>query len=169
MSPEIGELIYLIRSRKVMLDQDLAALYQVSTKALVQAVKRNLKRFPDDFMFQLSIQEVRDLRSQIVTSSWGGRRTLPFAFTEQGVAMLSTVLKSERAIEVNIQIMRTFVQLRNLIGSNTDLMSRLDDLERRYDGQFKIVFEAIRQIMTVSPTPNKRLIGLTLALLPAPN
>ncbi len=159
MSCEIGELIYLIRSRKVILDHDLAALYKVSTKALVQAVKRNLKRFPSDFMFQLSIQEVRDLRSQLVTSSWGGRRSLPYAFTEQGIAMLSTVLKSERAIEVNIQIMRTFVQLRNLIASNSELMLRLDDLERRYDGQFKIVFEAIRKIMTSPVSSNKRSIG----------
>ena len=159
MSVEISALIYLVRSRKVMLDHDLAALYKVQTKALVQAVKRNLLRFPEDFMFQLSIQEVRDLRSQIVTSSWGGRRTPPFVFTEQGVAMLSSVLNSDRAIEVNIQIMRAFVQLRNLIASNSELTLRLDDLERRYDGQFKIIFEAIRQIMTPPIPSNKRTIG----------
>lgn len=159
MAVEIGELIYLVRSHKIMLDHDLAYLYEVPTKALVQAVKRNIKRFPQDFMFQLSIQEVRDLRSQIVTSSWGGRRSLPYAFTEQGIAMLSTVLRSERAIEVNIQIMRTFVQLRNLIASNAELTLRLDDLERRYDGQFKIVFDAIRETMKASELPKNRTIG----------
>lgn len=158
MAIEIGELIYLVRGHKVMLDYDLASLYQVSTKTLVQAVKRNLKRFPSpDFMFQLQNQEVSNLRSQIVTSSWGGRRTFPYAFTEQGVAMLSTVLRSERAIEVNIQIMRTFVQLRSLIASNNDLMLRLDELEQRYDGQFKIVFEAIRQIMDSTPSKNRTI------------
>ena len=160
MTVEIGELIYLVRGHKVMLDHDLASLYEVPTKVLVQSVKRNLKRFPEDFMFILSIQEVGNLRSQIVTSSWGGRRTLPYAFTEQGVAMLSTVLRSERALEVNIQIMRAFVQLRSLIASNSELMMRMDDLERRYDGQFKIVFDAIRQIMSSSVPPGSRTIGL---------
>jgi hypothetical protein len=110
-------------------------------------------------MFQLSIQEVRDLRSQTVTSSWGGRRSPPYAFSEQGIAMLSTVLRSERAIEVNIQIMRTFVQLRNLIASNAELTLRLDDLEKRYDGQFKIVFDAIRETMKTSELPKSRTIG----------
>jgi len=142
-----------------MLDHDLANLYKVPTRVLVQAVKRNLKRFPEDFMFQLSIQEVKNLKSQIVTSSWGGRRKLPYAFTEQGVAMISSVLRSKNAIEVNIQIMRTFVQLRNLIASNAELSLRLDDLERRYDGQFKVVFDAIRQIMNPSVPPSKRTIG----------
>lgn len=159
MATEIGELIYLVRSHKVMIDHDLADLYGVTTKALVQAVKRNIKRFPKDFMFQLSNQEVRNLKSQIVTSSWGGRRKLPYAFTEQGVAMLSSVLRSENAIEVNIQIMRTFVQLRNLIASNVELSLRLDDLERRYDGQFKKVFDAIREIMNPSPPAKNRSIG----------
>lgn len=159
MTIEIAELIFLVRSHKVMLDHDLAALYRVSTKVLVQAVKRNIKRFPADFMFQLSIQEVKDLKSQIVTSSWGGRRKLPYAFTEQGVAMLSSVLRSENAIEVNIQIMRAFVQLRSLVASNAALSLRLDDLERRYDGQFKIVFDAIRQIMNPSKRPSNRKIG----------
>jgi hypothetical protein len=158
MVTEIGELIYLVRAHKVMLDHDLAALYGVTTKVLVQAVKRNLRRFLEDFMFQLSIQEVRNLKSQIVTSSWGGRRKLPYAFTEQGVAMLSSILRSENAIEVNIQIVRTFVQLRNLIASNAELALRLDDLERRYDGQFQKIFEAIRQIMNPSlPAPNRRI------------
>ena len=159
MTVEIGELIYLVRGHKVMLDHDLASLYEVPTKVLVQSVKRNHKRFPEDFMFILSIQEVGNLRSQIVTSSWGGRRTKPYAFTEQGVAMLSTVLRSERALEVNIQIMRAFVQLRGLIASNSELMLRMDDLERRYDGQFKIVFDAIRQIMSSTVPPGNRTIG----------
>jgi len=159
MTIEIADLIYLLRSHKVMLDHDLANLYKVPTRVLVQAVKRNLKRFPEDFMFQLSIQEVKNLKSQIVTSSWGGRRKLPYAFTEQGVAMISSVLRSKNAIEVNIQIMRTFVQLRNLIASNAELSLRLDDLERRYDGQFKVVFDAIRQIMNPSVPPSKRTIG----------
>ena len=116
-------------------------------------------RFPADFMFQLSYQEVTNLKSQFVTSSWGGRRKLPYAFTEQGVAMLSSVLRSENAIEVNIQIMRTFVQLRELVASNTELSLRLDDLERRYDGQFKTIFDAIRQIMNPSVPPTSRTIG----------
>lgn len=159
MAVEIGELIYLVRSQKVMLDLDLANLYGVSTKALVQAVKRNIRRFPADFMFQLSFQEVRNLRSQIVTSSWGGRRRTPYAFTEQGVAMLSSVLRSENAIDVNIQIMRAFVQLRSLIASNAELALRLDDLERRYDGQFRKVFDAIREIMNPAIPSSKRIIG----------
>lgn len=155
----IGELIYLIRGCKVMLDEDLARLYGVSTKALVQAIKRNIRRFPDDFMFQLSDQEVANLRSQIVTSSWGGRRTAPFAFTEQGVAMLSSVLRSDRAIDVNIEIMRGFVRLREMLASNDALARKLASLERKYDGQVKVVFDAIRQIMGPKTPPPKRQIG----------
>ena len=122
--------IYLIRGHKIMLDSDLAELYGITTKALVQAVKRNMKRFPADFLFQLTNQEVANLRSQIVTSSWGGRRYVPYAFTEQDVAMLSSVLNSDRAIEVNIQIMRVFVKLREMIASNKELSKRLDELEK---------------------------------------
>jgi len=147
--------ILVIRGHKVMLDADLAALYGVETKALNQAVRRNIERFPDDFMFQLTSDEMEDLRSQTVTaSSWGGRRTRPYAFTEQGVAMLSSVLKSPRAIQVNIEIMRAFVRLRQMVTSNADLARKLNALERKYDGQFKIVFAAIREL--TEPTPKKK-------------
>ena len=152
--------IYLIRGQKVMLDSDLAELYGVSTKVLIQAVKRNIKRFPSDFMFQLKNQEVINLRSQIVTSSLehGGRRYLPYVFTEQGVAMLSSVLNSERAVEVNILIIRAFVKLREMIASNKELAKRLDELEKKYDAQFKVVFDTIRQLM-IPPETKKRKIG----------
>ena len=150
--------IYIIRGQKVMLDSDLAELYNITTKVLVQAVKRNLRRFPADFMFQLTNQEVAILRSQFVTSSWGGRRYVPYAFTEQGVAMLSSVLNSDRAVDVNIQIMRTFVKLREMIASHKDLAKRLDELEKKYDVQFKMVFDAIRQLMT-PPEPREKKIG----------
>jgi len=152
--------ILLIRGHKVMLDSDLAELYEVATKVLVQAIKRNVKRFPSDFMFQLNNQEVAGLRSQFVTSKIGrgGRRYPPYAFTEQGVAMLSTVLNSERAIEVNIHIMRAFVKLREMIASNKELARKLDALEKKYDAQFKVVFDAIRQLMT-PPEIKKKKIG----------
>lgn len=155
----IERLIILVRGHKVMLDADLAELYGVQTKALNQAVKRNQSRFPSDFMFQLDQGEFENLRSQFVTSSqWGGRRIPPYVFTEQGVAMLSSVLKSERAVHVNIEIMRTFVRLRQLLASNAKLARKLEMLERKYDAQFKVVFDAIRQLM-VPPEPNKRKIG----------
>ncbi|MBE0430695.1 MAG: ORF6N domain-containing protein [Dehalococcoidia bacterium] len=142
-----------------MLDADLAALYGVETKVLVQAVKRNLVRFPEDFMFQLSQEEFAILRSQIVTSSdWGGRRYPPYAFTEQGVAMLSSVLRSQRAIQVNIQIMRTFIRLRQMLATHANLARKLDALERKYDAQFKQVFDAIRQLMA-PPEPKRRALG----------
>jgi hypothetical protein len=155
----IAEIILLIRGQKVMLDSDLAELYGVETKVLIQAVKRNLARFPEDFMFQLTQQEHTNLRSQIVTSKRGGRRYPPYAFTEQGVAMLSSVLRSERAIYVNIAIMRAFVQLRQLLASNTELSRKLAALERKYDAQFKVVFDAIRELMTPPEPKNKRPIG----------
>ena len=156
--------IYLIRGQKVMLDSDLAELYGVSTKVLIQAVKRNIKRFPSDFMFQLKNQEVINLRSQIVTSSLehGGRRYLPYVFTEQGVAMLSSVLNSERAVEVNILIIRAFVKLREMIASNKELAKRLDELEKKYDAQFKVVFDTIRQLMA-PPETKKRKIGFIVS------
>jgi DNA-binding PadR family transcriptional regulator len=142
-----------------MLSTDLAQLYGVEPRVLVQAVKRNLDRFPEDFMFQLTDQEFINLKSQIVTSSWGGlRRATPYAFTENGVAMLSSVLNSKRAIQVNIQIMRTFTKLREMIASHKDLVKKLDELEKKYDGQFQIVFEALRQIIEVEEKP-KRKIG----------
>jgi len=157
----IDGLIHLVRGQKVMLDNDLAALYGVATKVLNQAVKRNLARFPEDFMFQVDPKEVAILRSQIVTSSseWGGRRLRPYVFTEQGVAMLSSVLHSERAVRVNIEIMRAFVRLRRMLASNPELERRLDELEKRYDRRFKVVFEAIRELMTKPKRAPKREIG----------
>ncbi|GBE04170.1 ORF6N domain protein [bacterium BMS3Abin09] len=151
--------IYFIREQKIMLDMDLAKLYEVETKVLVQAVKRNMDRFPEDFMFQLNIQEFRHLRSQFVTSSWGGRRYPPFVFTEQGVAMLSTVLKSQRAIHVNIAIIRTFVKLRQMLASNAQLARKVKSLENKYDEQFKVVFEAIYSLMDTNEIKKSRKIG----------
>jgi hypothetical protein len=153
--------ILLLRRHRVILDEHLAPLYGVEVKALNQAVKRNRERFPEDFMFQLTAGEARILRSQTVTSrSWGGRRHLPFAFTEQGVAMLSSVLRSPRAAQVNIEIMRAFVRLRRMLRQNADLARRLDALERKYDEQFKAVFDAIRELM--DPTVEApRPIGFT--------
>ena len=155
----IERAILLIRSEKVMLDQDLAELYSVETRVLVQAVKRNIDRFPVDFMFQLSEEEFSNLRSQIVSSSWGGRRTAPYAFTEQGVAMLSSVLHSPTAVQVNIEIMRAFVRLRRMLEKHADLALKLETLERKYDQQFKVVFDAIREIMKPDPPPKRRQIG----------
>src|SRR5207245_6333596 len=150
--------ILLLRGEKVILSSDLAELYGVPPKVLVQAVKRNIDRFPRDFIFQLNLREVRNLKSQFVTSSWGGlRRAMPYAFTEEGVAMLSSVLRSRRAVQVNIEIMRTFVRLREMIASHKDLARRLNELEKKYDGQFKVVFDAIRQLM--EPPDSKRRIG----------
>jgi hypothetical protein len=143
-----------------MLDVDLAVLYGVATKALVQAVKRNASRFPDDFAFRLTRQELDNLRSQTVTSSsWGGRRYPPYAFTEHGVAMLSSVLRSERAAQVNIQIVGTFVRLRRLLATHEELARKLDALERRYDRQFKVVFDAIRELMAPAEPKQRRRIG----------
>lgn len=139
--------IHFLRGERVLLDEDLSGLYGVETRALNQAVRRNLKRFPADFMFELTPSEVTNLKSQLVISSWGGRRKLPLAFTEQGVAMLSSVLRSDRAIEVNIAIMRTFVALRKWMQSNKDLENKIRQLEGKYDQQFKIVFDAIRQLI----------------------
>ena len=157
---QIEGLIYQIRGARVLLDQDLAILYGVETKVLVQAMKRNKSRFPPDFMFQLSEIEFKALKSQIVTSkSRGGRRTAPFAFTEQGIAMLSSVLRSKRAIEVNIQIMRIFVRLRNIIESHSELADRLFDLEQRHEEKFKTIFNVIQELTKDKEVPNKRKIG----------
>ena len=175
--------ILLIRGEKVLLDADLAALYAVETRVLIQAVKRNVERFPPDFMFQLTKEEVDLLRSQFVTSKSanrlnqgesgilrsqfviskigdprGGRRYLPYAFTEQGVAMLSSVLHSPRAIAVNIEIMRTFIRLRQMLASHADLARKLESLEKKYDAQFRVVFDAIRQLMA-PPASKRRRIG----------
>ena len=158
-SEGIQQSIVAIRGQRVMLDSDLAALYGVATRVLVQAVQRNLERFPEDFMFRLTREEFEALRSQIVISKpgRGGRRALPYAFTEQGVAMLSSVLRSERAIRVNIEIMRAFVRLREMLASHGELARRLGELEQRYDEQFKAVFDAIRQLMTPSAPARRRL------------
>jgi len=143
-----------------MIDWDLAELYGVETKVLKQAVRRNIKRFPNDFMFDLTKDEFENLRSQIVTSSWGGARYLPMAFTEQGVAMLSSVLKSDRAIQVNIQIMRAFTQLRQMLSTHKDLKRKIESMEKKYDQQFQVVFEAIKQLLT-EEDKSKKKIGFT--------
>ena len=171
----LAQLVFLVRGEKVLLDADLAMLYGVETGALNRAVKRNIERFPADFMLQLSLDEWEDLkcqvgissspasaaktqkpgtiRSQIVTTSLhGGRRAIPYAFTEQGIAMLSSVLRSQRAVEVNIAIMRTFVQLRRLMDSNRDLARRIEAMETRYDEQFSQVFDAIKQLIAEDGT-----------------
>ena len=157
----IEKKILLIRGEKVMLGFDLANLYEVPVKVLNQAVKRNMGRFPADFMFQLSKEEDDSLRSQIVTLKKGRgvhRKYLPYVFTEQGVAMLSTVLNSERAVNVNIEIMRAFVKLRQMLASNTELMKKMTELEKKYDEQFKVVFQAIYELMK-PPEPSRRQIG----------
>ena len=157
----ITHAILVIRAQKVLLDADLAALYGVETKVLLQAVKRNLERFPADFMFQLTAQEFDHLRSQFVTSSWGGRRYAPYVFTEQGVAMLSSVLKSPRAIAVNIEVMRAFVRLREILSSNKDLAVKLDALEHKlesHDQAIAGILDAIRELMR-PPEIKKRPIG----------
>jgi hypothetical protein len=159
----IEQRIYLIRGHKVMLSPDLAALYQVEARVLVQAVKRNLDRFPGDFMFQLSNEEYENLKSQIVISSWGGaRRANPYAFTEQGVAMLSAVLKSDRAVQVSIAIVRTFVKLREMLATNADLAHKVEALERKYAGHaqdIQVIFKAIKKLLEPPPAPPKKRIG----------
>jgi len=159
MVPEsrIARHIAFVRGHKVMLDRDLAVLYGVSTKQLNQQVQRNGERCPSDFMFQLTPEEAESLRSQFATSNmeWGGRRSLPYAFTEQGVAMLSGVLKSRRAVLVNVEIMRTFVKLRQILSSHADLARKLEELEKKYDSQFRVVFDAIRELMSAEPVENR--------------
>jgi len=151
----IATQIHFIRGEQVMLDFDLATLYGVETKRLKESVKRNIERFPEDFMFELTQKEWSNLRTQFATSRWGGVRYQPFAFTEQGVAMLSGILKSERAIEVNIVIMRTFVQLRKLMSSNKELAKKINDMENKYDEQFHVIFEAIKQLIVEENKPRK--------------
>jgi hypothetical protein len=172
----IERAILVLRGHKVMLDADLARLYGVETRALIQAVKRNINRFPEDFMFQLTLDEaqysrsqtvilngkdsgIRDSsRSQSVTSKRGMNiKYLPYAFTEQGVAMLSSVLRSDRAVMVNVEIMRAFVRLRQMLQANADLARRLTALEKKYDAQFKVVFDAIRELMTPETKPKRRI------------
>jgi len=155
---EIEKTIFFLRGQKVMLSPHLAELYGVEARILVQAVKRNIERFPEDFMFQLTPEEYVNLKSQIVISSWGGpRRARPYAFTEQGVAMLSSVLRSKRAVQVNIEIMRAFVRLRQILASHKDLARKLAALEKKYDDQFKIVFDAIAELMAPPDKPRQKI------------
>lgn len=158
----IEKVIYLIHGHKVMLDTDLAELYDVETRILVRNVKRNIDRFPKDFMFQLTKKEDEVLRSQIGISKkgWGGRRYAPYVFTEQGVAMLSSVLNSKRAIQVNVEIMRAFVRMRQLLASHKGLMQKISDMEKKYDKQFQVVFKALKQLMVEEEKPRPQ-IGFT--------
>jgi hypothetical protein len=154
----IEKKIYFLRGQKVMISVDLAELYGVEPRVLIQAVKRNIERFPEDFIFQLSDQEFALLKSQFVISSWGGlRRANPYAFTEQGVAMLSSVLRSPQAVMVNVSIMRAFVKLREMALSHRDLARKIESLEKKYDSQFKVVFDAIRQLMAPETKSRKRI------------
>jgi hypothetical protein len=155
----IATKILIIRGKRVMLDTDLAVLYGVKTGRLNEQVTRNIKRFPEDFMFQLTKEEALNLKSHFATSSWGGVRKLPRVFTQEGVAMLSSVLNSERAIMVNIQIMRAFAQLRRMLLTNRDLKRKIEEMERKYDKQFAIVFQAIKQLLEPLPEQKRRTIG----------
>lgn len=159
---KIEKAIFMIRGQKVMLSTQLADLYDVAPKVLMQSVKRNIDRFPEDFMFQISMEEFENLKSQFVTSSWGGiRRARPYAFTEQGVAMLSSVLRSKRAVQVNIEIMRAFVRLREMVAAHRELAKKLAELESRledHDERIDVIFEAIRQLMA-PPEKKRRKIG----------
>jgi hypothetical protein len=160
---DVQQMILLIRGHRVLLDEDLARMYQVTTGALIQAVKRNIHRFPGDFMFQLDKKEAAALKSQIVISKGrGGRRSRPHVFTEQGVAMLSSVLRSRRAIAVNVQIMRAFVHLRQVLASNDHLRHKIEELEKKFqdhDERFAVVFEAIRQLVAEPEEPPRPRIG----------
>ena len=149
--------IYLFRGVKVMLDRDLAELYGVETKVLNQAVKRSIDRFPLDFMFQLDKEEFEILRSQFVTSSWGGVRYMPYAFTEYGILMLSSILNSENAIQVNIQIMRTFTKLRQMLSTHEDIKKKIESMEKKYDSKFRIVFDAIKELITEELKPVRKI------------
>jgi len=156
----ITSLIYQTRGYKVMLDKDLAELYGVETKRLKEQVRRNIERFPEDFMFELSQDEHENLRSQFATSSWGGTRYAPMAFTEHGVLMLSSVLKSDKAIQVNIQIMRAFTRLRQLVLDSSELRKEIEELRNETENKFQIIFQALDQLISVEETPKKK-IGFT--------
>ena len=155
----VEQMILLLRGERVMLDADLAVLYGVETRVLIQAVKRNRQRFPDDFMFQLTAEEASRLRSQTVISnaSRGGRRYPPYVFTEHGVTMLAAVLQSPRAVQVSIEVVRAFVRLRAILAGNVDLARKLAALEKKYDAQFKVVFDAIRELMAPPSKPRQRI------------
>jgi ORF6N domain len=160
----ISQKIYFLRGQRVMLSADLARLYGVEVRALVQAVQRNIERFPDDFLFQLTDDEYTNLKSQFVISSWGGaRRAKPYAFTEQGVAMLSSVLRGSRAVQVNIAIMRTFVRLREMLATNQKLRRKIEDMEKRYDAKFQVIFATIESMLEEEEGP-KRSIGFHASL-----
>ncbi len=153
--------IYFIRGQKVMLDRDLAELYDVETKRLKESVRRNMERFPDDFMFELSSEEFENLRSQFASSSWGGERYQPFVFTEQGVAILSSVLNSKQAIEVNIRIIRLFTKMRKVLSTHKDILLKLEQLERKTnksDADIQLIFEALKQLLN-PPNPSRKKIG----------
>lgn len=156
---QIESRIFLIRGQRVMLDADLAELYEVETRRLNEQVRRNSDRFPEDFMFQLTDEELANLKSQFATSSWGGRRKLPFVFTEHGAIMAASVLNSPRAVEASVQVVRAFVQLRQMLASNAELSRKLATLEKKYDIKFKAVFDAINELMSPSDPKKKRPIG----------
>ncbi len=158
VASKISQKIYFLRGHRVMLSTDLARLYGVEARALIQAVQRNIDRFPADFLFQLTADEHKNLKSQFVISSWGGARTTPYAFTEQGVPMLSSVLRSPRAVRVNIAIMRTFVRLREMLATNQKLRRKIEDMEKRYDAKLQIVFATIESMLEDEDLP-KRGIG----------
>jgi len=159
--------IYAIRGHHVLLSPHLAELYEVLPKALNQAVKRNRDRFPSDFMFKLTRREFANLKSQFVTSSWGGmRRSTPYAFTQEGVAMLSSVLHSSRAVQVNIAIMRAFVQLRQMARTHKELSEKIAAMEKRYDSHFRVVFKAIHKLLDPPPAPPRQRIGFAIAPVP---
>lgn len=149
--------ILLIRGKKVMLDRDLAALYDVETRHLTRQVRRNKDRFPEEFVLILTRQEIANLKRHFGTSSWGGSRKPPFAFTEHGILMLSSVLNSNRAIHVNIQIMKTFIQLREMLTNQKELKQKIEEMEKKYDHQFQIVFRAIKKLIEPSRKPEKRI------------
>jgi len=152
--------IYFIRGNKVMLDEELAALYEVSTKRLNEQVKRNINRFPEDFMFQLTVQEFSDLKSQFATSRWGGRRTAPYAFTEHGVLMLSSILSSERAVSVNIRIMRIYTKMREMVLTHNDILIQLEKIEKKvtgHDEDIELIFSYFRQLLNTQKEPRPRI------------
>lgn len=158
VSELIEQKIYLIRGQKVMIDRDLAVLYEITTGNFNKAVSRNLDRFPSDFMFRINKEEFRNLILQFGRSSWGGTRKNPRVFTEHGILMLSSVLNSKRAAQVNVQIMRTFIKMREMLATHKDIMKKIEEMEKRYDKQFRIVFQVIRGLGDL-PKESKRKIG----------
>lgn len=154
----IEQKIYLVRGQRVMLDRDLAALYEITTGNFNKAVSRNIDRFPSDFMFKLNKEEFRNLIFQFGTSRWGGTRKNPRVFTEHGILMLSSVLNSKRATQVNIQIMRTFIKMREMLSAHKDILRRIEEMEKKYDSQFRVIFQTVKKMMSPPDTP-KRQIG----------